>query len=137
MPAKPRKRTMTSAHKEALAHGREQSRAVRDYLKALEANRPKRGRKRSPDSVKKQLAAVEASLATATGTARLGLVQKRRDLGLELTALHKKVDLSPLERLFVKHAKAYGAAKRIAYPTWRDVGVPAAVLQKAGITRRS
>ena len=36
---------MSDAHKEALAEGREQGRAVRRYLEALEANKPRRGRK--------------------------------------------------------------------------------------------
>ncbi|GIU89637.1 MAG: hypothetical protein KatS3mg010_0736 [Acidimicrobiia bacterium] len=54
---------MSDDHKAALAEGRNQSRAVSRYLDALEANRPKRGRKRTADSVKKRLAAVEAELA--------------------------------------------------------------------------
>src|SRR3954451_8126990 len=40
MPAKKASRAMSSAHKEALALGRNQSRAVRVYLEALEANKP-------------------------------------------------------------------------------------------------
>src|SRR5438067_1738803 len=55
--ARTQKRTkspMSAQHKEALAVGREQGRAVRRYLEALEANRPKRGRKRTTDSVKRQ-----------------------------------------------------------------------------------
>ena len=51
-----RKTKMTDEHKQALAEGRELGRAVRDYLEALEAHKPKRGRKRTPDSVKKRLA---------------------------------------------------------------------------------
>jgi hypothetical protein len=43
------KRTMTTEHKEALAKGREAGRAVREYLAALEATRPKRGRKVTPE----------------------------------------------------------------------------------------
>ena len=55
MPAKAKKTPMSAAHKEALAEGREQSRVVRDYLDALEAHKPKRGRKRTTESVKKNL----------------------------------------------------------------------------------
>ena len=47
---------MSDEHKAALAEGRTQGRAVRNYLDALEATKPKRGRKRTPDSVKKRLA---------------------------------------------------------------------------------
>jgi len=63
----PRKKSagMSDAHKAALAEGRAQGRAVRRYLEALEAHKPKRGRKRTPDSVKKRLTAIETAL---TGT---------------------------------------------------------------------
>ena len=42
---------MSNEHKQALAEGREQGRGVRLYLEALEKNRPKRGRKRTSDSI--------------------------------------------------------------------------------------
>ena len=41
-------RTMTAQHKAALAEGRSEGRAVKSYLEALEKNRPRRGRKRTP-----------------------------------------------------------------------------------------
>ena len=69
MPAKAKKTAMTAAHKQALAEGREQSRVVRDYLDALEAHKPKRGRKRTAESVKKNLTEVNQSLKTAVGRA--------------------------------------------------------------------
>src|SRR5437588_24420 len=68
MPAKAKKTAMTAAHKQALAEGREQSRVVRDYLDALEAHKPKRGRKRTAESVKKNLAEVNQSLKAASGS---------------------------------------------------------------------
>lgn len=51
--AAPLRRAMSDEHKAALAEGRDQGRAVRRYLDALEQHRPKRGRKRtgSPWSV--------------------------------------------------------------------------------------
>lgn len=135
MAARAKKAPMTDAHKKALAEGREQGRAVRDYLTALEAHKPKRGRKRTPDSVKKRLAAISDSLPTATGTQRLELVQERRDLEVELAGMQHKDDLTDLEKAFVKHAKAYGQRKGISYASWREVGVAADVLKKAGISR--
>ncbi len=83
----------------------------------------------------RSLAAIEESLATASITARLNLIQERQDLQAELSAKQVKVDLSGLEKAFVKHAKAYGQRKGLAYSSWRSVGVPADVLQKAGVTR--
>ena len=52
---------MTDEHKDALAEGRNHAKIVGRYLEALEANKPKRGRKRTPDSVKKRLAASRRS----------------------------------------------------------------------------
>jgi hypothetical protein len=118
-----------------LAQGRAEGRAVKSYLEALEKNRPRRGRKRTPDSVKKRLAAIDAQLASATALQRLQLVQERIDLERELEQLSAKVDLSALETAFVKTAGAYSERKGISYAAWRELGVSADTLKKAGITR--
>ena len=126
---------MSDTHKEALALGREQGRAVRRYLEALEAHRPRRGRKRTPESIKNQLAAIEQKLAEADALSRVLLIQQRMDLQAELEAKSQSVDLSALEDDFVKAAKDYGARKGISYAAWREAGVDPAVLKKAGISR--
>ena len=128
---------MTDEHKSALAEGRAQGRSVKRYLEALEANKPKRGRKRTPESIQKRLEAIEADLASADGLKRLTLVQERLDLQEELERLQSDdtVDLSALEAEFVKVAKGYGERKGISYAAWREVGVTPAVLKQAGITR--
>ena len=131
-----RKRTpMSNEHKAALAEGRDQGRAVRRYLEALEANKPKRGRKRSPDSMKKRLDAVENELASADPLKRLHLVQERLDLQAALEASEATVDLDALEKEFVDAAATYSERKGISYSAWRELGVPGAVLDRAGITR--
>src|SRR6478735_4031540 len=130
-----RKTKMTDEHKQALAEGRELGRAVRDYLEALEQNKPKRGRKRTPESVKKRLTAIEAALPEASPIKKVELIQERSDLTVELATMGTKVDLSGLEKGFVKSAKTYSERKGITYSTWREVGVPADVLKRAGITR--
>ena len=128
--------TMTAEHKRKLAQGREQGRAVKAYLDALERHRPRRGRQRTPDTIKARLAVIEHELGDASSLRRLQLVQERRDLEVELAAKSAgAADLSSLEADFVKHAKAYGTSKGIAYATWRELGVPADVLKRAGITR--
>jgi hypothetical protein len=126
---------MSATHKAALAEGREQGRAVRRYLEALEAYRPKRGRKRTPDSIRKRLNAIEQRVASADPLTRLQLVQERMDLERELGTSEKKVDLSSLEADFVRSAKPYGERKGITYAAWRTAGVDAGVLRKAGIRR--
>ena len=127
---------MSAEHKEALALGREQGRAVRRYLEALETHRPKRGRKRTPDSIKKRLAAIDEQFGAADALTRLHLTQERIDLAVELEQMQRPViDISALEEAFINTAKEYGARKRISYAAWRDVGVDPAVLKKAGIRR--
>ena len=129
--------TMSDEHKAALAEGRNQGRAVRNYLEALETHRPKRGRKRTPDSIKKRLDAIETEIATANPVKRLQLVQERIDLSAELEAGTETVDLSALEADFVAAAKPYSERKGISYAAWRELGVPAAALKAAGISRSS
>jgi hypothetical protein len=127
---------MTASHKAALAAGRTQSKAVRDYLEALEANRPKRGRPRTVDTVKKHLADVQEQLAGARASARLELIQDRRDLEVELATMQAgSRDITALEREFVKVAKPYAERKSISYAAFREFGVPADVLKRAGISR--
>ena len=126
---------MSPDHKEALAQGREESRAVKRYLEALETSRPRRGRRRTPDSINKQLVAIEEKLATADALTRLKLLQDRVDLQKELSGAGEDVDLTSLEEAFVKVAKAYGERKGISYAVWREVGVDPAVLKRAGISR--
>jgi hypothetical protein len=126
---------MTPQHKAALAQGRTEGRAIKRYLEAIEKNRPRRGRKRTPDSIKKRLSAIEAQEATASPLLRLQLVQERMDLQRELDTLGEKKDLSALESAFVKTAAKYGERKGISYAAWRQLGVPAETLKKAGITR--
>ncbi|HZJ26197.1 MAG TPA: hypothetical protein VFF40_04155 [Acidimicrobiia bacterium] len=131
------KTKMSTEHKAALAEGRANGRAVREYLEALEATKPKRGRKRTPESVKKRLDAIGIALADASGVKRVQLLQERRDLSAELEGLNAKVDIAGVERAFVKAAKSYSESKGIAYATWREAGVSTEVLQRAGLTRGS
>lgn len=128
---------MTTEHKAALAEGRVQGRAVRVYLEALAANRPKRGRKRTPESVKKRIDRIEAELPDASPIQHLQLVQERMDLEQELARSRETVDLSELEAAFVSAAKSYSERKGISYAAWREAGVSAATLKAAGISRGS
>jgi|SRR5579875_2046398 uncharacterized protein YciI len=135
----PRKRTANSAlsaeHKDALAAGRRQGHAVRRYLVALERNKPRRGRQVSTEALKERLAEVEAKIAEADPLQRVHLIQERRNLERRLSssAEEPEDDMEALESAFVEVAAEYGARKGIDYATWREAGVPAEVLQRAGI----
>jgi hypothetical protein len=136
MPAKAKKTPMSAAHKQALAEGREQSRVVREYLDALEAHKPKRGRKRTAESVKKNLVDVNQSLKSSVGSSRLELIQRRRDLEVELAGMQAGgTDVTALEKAFVKVGKTYANRKAISYAAFREFGVPADTLKRAGISR--
>ena len=108
---------------------------MRRYLEALEAHRPKRGRKRTPESVQKRLASIDERLAEADALTRLHLVQERMNLEQELSTTDNAVDLQALEDDFVAAAAPYGQRKGITYSAWRQAGVDPAVLRRAGIRR--
>jgi len=129
------KKKMSDDHKAALAAGRAQGRAVRAYLEALDQNRPKRGRRRTTESIDTRLAKIDAELVAADPMTRLSLVQERLDLLAERATLETKVDLTALETEFVAAAAGYSERKGISYAAWREVGVSAATLKAAGISR--
>ncbi len=128
---------MSDEHKAALAEGRARGRAVKNYLEALEQARPKRGRKRTPDSIRGRIDKLNAELPDQPILKRLDWTQEIRNLEAELEILESESgpDLEALEADFVAVAREYGDGKRIGYSTWRDFGVPAAALKAAGITR--
>jgi hypothetical protein len=130
-----KKRHMSDAHKAALAVGRDQGRLVRRYIEALEATKPKRGRKRTAETVAKRLIVVEAELTSAVGLGKVHLVQELMDLQAEMAQKTEAVDIKSLEEGFISSAKDYGDRKGITYAAWRAVGVPASVLKSAGIAR--
>jgi hypothetical protein len=130
-----RKSSMSDDHKAALALGRTEGRTVRRYLDALEANKPKRGRKRTAESIQKRLKAIDSELAETDKLNELKLVQERMNLEIELDALGARQDLAGLELEFVKVAREYSGRQGISYAAWRAVGVPASILKKAGVSR--
>lgn len=131
------KRTMTPEHKAALAVGREQGRAVKAYLEGLAATKPKRGRRRSTESMQERLAQIEEALISADPFKQLQLTQEHIDLTDKLSAEEPTVDIDKLEAEFIRVAKAYAENKKISYAAFRSVGVSADVLKKAGIPRSS
>ena len=133
MPAKREaKRGMSAEHKASLAQGRTEGRAVRNYLDGLRATAPRRGRRRTTESVERQLAKIDDEIATADPVRQLKLVQSRRDLQAELESMAQVVDMEALEHAFVEVGRSYSERQGISYQSWREVGVPAAVLATPG-----
>lgn len=135
--ASPSKKAMSDAHKAALAVGRDESRSVRRYLEALEAQRPRPGRKRTAETIQRQLDETIAELNEATALERVHLLQRRIDLEREREQISQQsdVNLDELEAGFIEALPGYSARKHISYAAWREVGVPARVLRAAGVSR--
>jgi hypothetical protein len=127
---------MSQDHKAALALGREQGRIVRNYLEALEKNRPKRGRKRTADSIQRRLDEVETKLAAADPLVRLHLLQQRRNLQEELRQREDSEMLDALEEAFIAVAHDYSMRKGLSFAVWKEMGVPSEVLAAANIKRK-
>jgi hypothetical protein len=126
---------MSDEHKAALAAGRSEGRAVRAYLEALERHRPRRGRRRTPDTISRRLNSIEHQLDQADPLTRLHLLKEKSDLEGELDRARSGDELVNLEKSFVKIARSYGERKGISYSVWRAAGVSSAVLQRAGVIR--
>lgn len=133
------KRTMSDEHKAAIAAGRIEASAVRDYLEALETNKPKPGRRVSPETLAARKADIDNQLTAGDvkPIKRLELMQDRRDIEAQLASIADEPDMSAVEQGFIAHAANYGARRGVAYATWREFGVPADLLTRAGITRGS
>jgi uncharacterized Ntn-hydrolase superfamily protein len=132
---RPAKRTMSADHKAKLAQGRNESRIVSKYLDALAAGKGKRGRKRTPESISIQITRIDKALAAASPIQKLELTQKRYDLVAEHERLTSRVDLTSVEKDFIKVAKSFANRNGISYNAFRELGVSAEVLKRCGIGR--
>ena len=129
------KTPMSDEHKAALAKGRAEGRVVRSYLEGLRSTKPKRGRKRTAESINARIDKIELELVSSDPLEELLLIQERRDLEVERDAMSNTIDMAALETEFVQVARSYSQSKKISYQSWRDVRVDASVLKQAGIRR--
>ncbi len=128
---------MSEEHKAALAQGRRESRSIKRYLEALGARRP--GRPITKESLERKLAGLETKIGSeADPLKRVDLVQQRLETLDALAAIADAADFADLEAGFIGTAKGYSERKGISYSAWREIGVSAEVLRRAGIaqTRR-
>ena len=128
---------MSEDHKAALARGRGEARAIKAYLDALDSRKP--GRPVTKQGLESRLKAANEKLSRERNPLkRVDLLQKKIDLEAEIADLDDAVEIDELEAEFVAHARTYSERKKIGYTAWRDFGVPAATLKRAGIpeTRR-
>lgn len=128
---------MSQEHKEALARGRKEARAVKAYLKALQSRKP--GRLVTKESLEKRLSALNAKLEQSDDPLEsVELIQNRLDIEEALANIEDAANFEELEAGFVEYAGSYSQRKGISYTAWREFGVPAATVRAAGIpeTRR-
>ncbi len=126
---------ISAAHKEKMAAGRRETRAVDSYLKHLEEFGPPVRREMDRRRVESEMEAVSRELESAVGIPRLDLLQRREDLARQLADLSGSDVADELEQAFVAVAASYSERKGISYSTWREFGVPKAVLDEAGVVR--
>ena len=125
---------MTAAHKQALAQGRNDARAVKAYLESLQPR--KRGRPVTPETLERRIKDLDRKIkAEENPLTRVQLVQQRLDAKQKLAATRDPRNDATLEAGFVKVAARYSTSKGISYAAWREVGVPPAVLKRAGVPR--
>lgn len=125
---------MSAQHKAALAQGRREGRAVKQYLEALGSRRP--GRPVTPERLRDKISSLESRIAEEADPLKaLEMRQERLDAEAALVRAEATEDFAGLEAAFIEHAKPYSERKGISYSAWRESGVPADVLRRAGIPR--
>lgn len=129
--------SMSQQHKDALAQGRREARAIKGYLKALDGRKP--GRPVTKESLEKRLVTTTGKIQSEENPLKtVELIQMRLDIEDQLSKMDQAEDFKELEAGFRRHVKSYSERKGISYTAWREFGVPAATLRAAGVpeTRR-
>lgn len=120
---------MSEDHKAALALGRREARAIKAYLDAFASRKP--GRPVTREGLKSRLKAVNEKLSHENNPLkRVEPLQKKIDLEAEIADLDDAIEIDELEAEFIVHARAYSERKGISYTAWRDLGIPAATLNR-------
>jgi hypothetical protein len=125
---------MSAEHKAALAKGRRESRAIKQYLEGLKSRRP--GRPVTPTTLKKRIDDLQSKISSEMDALKAVELRQARIVAEQaLARAESAMDLADLEKGFVKNAKSYSSRKGISYAAWREAGVPAAILKEAGLSR--
>ena len=117
-------KVLTDEHRAAMSLGSIQANAVRTYLTSIQSAEPVRRPTKS---------AAELQELLANSTDPMERLRLRPQLR-EALEMESKTS-SSLTAKFIEHAAAFGARFGITYADWREEGVPASVLKKAGIGR--
>ena len=104
------------------------------YLNSLGGTKI-RGRRPTAAGVESRLSVIDGLLVGADPVTALHLHQERLDLNDKLRRLTESAGHGRVEDEFVAVAAPWGARHGIGWRAWRAVGVPAAVLTRAGVRR--
>src|SRR4029077_17533387 len=120
-PRRSAQRTLSAAHKRALAEGRTMSATVDRYLSGVDTPK-QRGRKVSKVTLTQRLASARERAKSATGVEKVLAAQEVRDLQNKLASINAAnvTDVKSLEAEFVRIAKKFGENRGIGYGAWRD-----------------
>jgi hypothetical protein len=118
-----------------MAEGRERSRIVDAYIKALQSHKY-RGRgvtPLDPEKLRSQIAKLNELIPNTTGMDRVARIQERIDLEKQLASLDKEKEFQALEARFLSVIKQISMDRKISYQAWREAGVTVRTLAKAGM----
>lgn len=133
--AKKQGRPLSEENKQALVLGRQRSRWVDEYIKALEVYKwQNRGtQKPDPDEIKRQIAKLDEELPGTEGVKKVLALRERADLVAKLEAAEGADEFASLEARFISVVRQFSAERRVPYDVWRQIGVPFRTLAKAGM----
>jgi len=118
------------------ADKRNETAKVETYLTALEAQQGKLARgRRTREWLESHVRDIDAKLPAASGVQRLGLIQDRLECEADLLSFAALDNFENLQQAFIKVAATYSERTGVSWQAWREVGVPVAVLNEAGVTR--
>ncbi len=125
---------MSEEHKAALAKGRREGRAVKQYLRMVGSRRP--GRPVTKDSLERRITGLSEKIrGEEDPLKRLELIQSRIDAEDQMAEIEEAVDADAIEKEFIEVANSYSERKGLSYSAWREAGVSAQILREAGIPR--
>ena len=113
-----------------------EQRVVAVYMDALgKVAQHRRMKKIDPTVAERRLATLRERIDSAdTQIKKLGLIQQRINLERRLKKQSTPVDITKQEDAFVNVVATYSGRRGISYEAWREVGVPSAVLKRAGLS---
>jgi hypothetical protein len=124
---------ISDVHKSALVNGRAEGKIIREYLELVEDLKPRRGRRRTKDSISKRLNQIEAEIVGAEPVRRLYLIQERMNLRNEFSRFRTREDHLALEKAFISVARSFSERNHVTFEAWKEFGIDIVVLDNAQI----